>query len=30
MLIRTGTGLTVHTHLKMDGSWRARATGNPA
>jgi formamidopyrimidine-DNA glycosylase len=22
LLIRTGNGLTVHTHLKMDGSWR--------
>ncbi len=22
LLIRTGAGLTVHTHLKMDGSWR--------
>jgi endonuclease VIII len=22
LLIRTGDGLTVHTHLKMDGSWR--------
>ena len=25
LLIRTGNGLTVHTHLKMDGSWRVRA-----
>ena len=24
LLIRTGNGLTVHTHLKMDGSWRIR------
>jgi endonuclease-8 len=24
LLIRTGNGLTVHTHLKMDGSWRVR------
>jgi endonuclease VIII len=25
LLIRTGDGLTVHTHLKMDGFWRVRA-----
>jgi DNA-formamidopyrimidine glycosylase len=24
LLIRTGKGLTVHTHLKMEGSWRIR------
>jgi endonuclease VIII len=24
LLIRTGNGLTVHTHLKMDGFWRVR------
>jgi formamidopyrimidine-DNA glycosylase len=24
LLIRVGNGLTVHTHLKMDGSWRIR------
>ena len=24
LLIRTGNGLTVHTHLKMDGCWRIR------
>ena len=24
LLIRTGSGLTVHSHLKMDGSWRIR------
>ena len=24
LLIRTGNGLTVHTHLKMDGSWHIR------
>jgi endonuclease VIII len=24
LLIRTGNGLTVHTHLKMEGSWRIR------
>jgi endonuclease VIII len=31
LLIRTGNGLTVHTHLKMDGSWRIRpaAAGPP-
>ena len=27
LLIRTGDGLTVHTHLKMDGFWRVRAAG---
>ena len=27
LLIRTGNGLTVHTHLKMDGSWRIRPAG---
>src|SRR5580693_6562752 len=25
LLVRTGDGLTVHTHLKMDGFWRVRA-----
>ena len=25
LLIRTSSGLTVHTHLKMDGFWRVRA-----
>ncbi|HEY1619421.1 MAG TPA: DNA-formamidopyrimidine glycosylase family protein [Streptosporangiaceae bacterium] len=30
LLIRTGNGITVHTHLKMEGSWRIRAaTGQP-
>lgn len=31
LLIRVGNGLTVHTHLKMDGSWRVRpaAAGPP-
>lgn len=24
LLVRTGNGLTVHTHLKMDGAWRIR------
>jgi endonuclease-8 len=24
LLIRTGDGVTVHTHLRMDGSWRVR------
>jgi endonuclease-8 len=27
LLIRTGNGLTVHTHLKMDGSWRISPAG---
>lgn len=27
LLIRTGAGLTVHTHLKMDGAWRIRPAG---
>jgi endonuclease VIII len=26
LLIRTQSGLTVHTHLRMDGSWRVTAT----
>src|SRR3984957_14770682 len=25
LLVRTSGGLTVHTHLKMDGFWRVRA-----
>jgi endonuclease-8 len=29
LLIRTSGGLTVHTHLKMDGSWRVRPAGTP-
>jgi endonuclease-8 len=31
LLIRTGNGLTVHTHLKMDGSWQIRpaSAGEP-
>jgi endonuclease-8 len=30
LLIRTGNGLTVHTHLKMDGYWQIRpADGRP-
>ena len=31
LLIRVGNGLTVHTHLKMDGWWRIRpaAAGPP-
>ena len=24
LLVRTGNGMTVHTHLRMDGSWRIR------
>src|ERR1700750_3328246 len=27
LLTRTKSGLTVHTHLKMDGSWRVRSAG---
>jgi endonuclease VIII len=27
LLIRTGDGVTVHTHLRMDGSWRVRPAG---
>jgi endonuclease VIII len=27
LLIRTGNGLTVHTHLKMEGSWRVFPAG---
>jgi endonuclease VIII len=27
LLIRVDGGLTIHTHLKMDGSWRIRAAG---
>lgn len=27
LLIRTGNGLTVHTHLKMEGSWRISPAG---
>jgi endonuclease-8 len=27
LLIRTGNGLTVHTHLKMDGYWRIQPAG---
>jgi endonuclease-8 len=31
LLIRTGDGLTVHTHLKMDGRWRVQpAASRPA
>lgn len=31
LLIRTDRGLTVHTHLKMEGAWRIRpASGRPA
>ncbi len=29
LLIRTGNGLTVHTHLKMEGSWRVMPAGQP-
>jgi endonuclease-8 len=27
LLIRTGDGVTVHTHLRMEGSWRVRTAG---
>jgi endonuclease VIII len=29
LLTRTKNGLTVHTHLRMDGSWRVRPAGEP-
>jgi endonuclease-8 len=29
LMIRTSRGLSVHTHLKMDGSWRVRPAGAP-
>jgi DNA-formamidopyrimidine glycosylase len=29
LLIRTGGGLTVHTHLRMDGSWRVTPAADP-
>ncbi len=29
LLIRTSGGLSVHTHLKMDGFWRVRPAGTP-
>jgi DNA-formamidopyrimidine glycosylase len=29
LLIRTQNGLTVHTHLRMDGSWRVTAASDP-
>jgi endonuclease-8 len=29
LLIRTRLGRTVHTHLRMDGSWRVRPAGEP-
>ena len=29
LLIRTSGALTVHTHLKMEGSWRVRPAGTP-
>jgi endonuclease-8 len=29
LLIRTSDALTVHTHLKMEGSWRVRPAGTP-
>jgi endonuclease VIII len=30
LLTRTRSGLTVHTHLRMDGSWRVRPAADPA
>jgi endonuclease-8 len=29
LLTRVDNGLTIHTHLRMDGSWRIRAAGPP-
>jgi endonuclease-8 len=29
LLIRTDRGKTVHSHLRMDGSWRIRPAGGP-
>ncbi len=29
LLVRTKNGLTVHTHLRMDGSWRVRPAAEP-
>lgn len=29
LLTRVDSGLTIHTHLRMDGSWRIRAAGGP-
>src|SRR5260370_29806432 len=29
LLTRTKNGLTVHTHLRMDGSWRVRPPAQP-
>ena len=29
LLIRTRSGLTVHTHLRMDGTWRVRPAAEP-
>src|SRR5580704_18525884 len=29
LFTRTGNGLTVHTHLRMDGSWRVRPAAEP-
>ena len=30
LLVRTGAGQSIHSHLKMDGSWRIRPAGKPA
>ena len=29
LLVRTGAGQTIHSHLKMDGSWRIRPAAKP-
>ncbi len=29
LLTRVAGGVTIHTHLRMDGSWRVRAAGSP-
>lgn len=29
LFVRSEAGLTLHTHLRMDGSWRIAATGSP-
>ena len=29
LLVRTGAGQSIHSHLKMDGSWRIRPAGKP-
>ena len=29
LLVRTGSGQSIHSHLKMDGSWRIRPASKP-